>query len=375
MVQPPPARPGETIEDIDTPALIIDLDAFEHNLSLMASRLPDGVRLRPHAKTHKSAEISLRQMDLGAIGVCCQKTSEAQALVDGGVSNVMVSNQVVGAKKLDRLAALTARAEISVCVDDAGNIDALGKAMTQASSDSDINVFVEIDVGNSRCGVAPGEPAAALARKVVATPRLKFAGLQAYHGSAQHLRTAAERSRAIDSAIASVKQTTDLLEADGIACATIAGAGTGSFENEIASGVYNELQAGSYIFMDADYARNLDESGEPVSTFKHALFVMATVISNTRPGHAVLDAGHKSVAVDSGMPTVWQAESVSYTGASDEHGVLAVVNDAPTPGVGDRVMLVPGHCDPTVNLHDWYVGVRNGVVELVWPVTARGAVF
>jgi len=375
MVQPPPARPGDAVEDIDTPALIIDLDAFEHNLSLMASRLPDGVRLRPHAKTHKSAEISLRQMALGAVGVCCQKTSEAQALVDGGVDNVMVSNQVVGAKKLARLAGLTERATISVCVDDASNIDAIADAMANESPNNQINVFVEIDVGNSRCGVAPGEPAAALARKVVAAPRLNFAGLQAYHGSAQHMRTANERRHAIEAAVAAVEKTTGILSADGINCDTIAGAGTGSFENEISSGVYNELQAGSYAFMDADYARNLDESGEPVSTFKHALFVMATVISSTRPGHAVLDAGHKSVAVDSGLPTVWQAESISYTGASDEHGVLAADNDAPTPGVGATVMLVPGHCDPTVNLHDWYVGVRNDVVEVVWPVTARGAVF
>lgn len=375
MVQPAPARVGDPVSEIDTPALIIDLDAFEQNLSLMASMLPDGVRLRPHAKTHKSAEISRLQMDLGAVGVCCQKTSEAEALVAGGVDNVMVSNQVVGAKKLRRLTALAKTATISICVDDSDNIDALGQAMQACDHDSDINVFVEIDVGNSRCGVAPGETAAALARKVVKTPRLHFRGLQAYHGTAQHLRTTLERQRAIEAALAAVKQTTDILDAENINCEIIAGAGTGSFENEIASGVYNELQAGSYIFMDADYAQNMDATGEPVSMFKHALFVRSTVISSTKPGHAVLDAGHKSVAVDSGFPTVWQAESTSFTGASDEHGVLTIDNDAPTPAVGSQVMLVPGHCDPTVNLHDWYVGIRGDKVEVVWPVTARGAVF
>lgn len=374
-----PAKPGDTIDDIDTPALVIDLDALESNLDLMAGRLPGGLRLRPHAKTHKSAEISKLQMSRGAIGVCCQKTAEAQALVDAGVDNVMVSNQVVGKAKLARLAKLTHRATIFVCVDDSSNVADLGAAMTEHAPGKSLHVLVEIDVGNRRCGVSPGDEAIELAQQVSTTAGLSFEGLQAYQGNAQHLRSPKERHDAIAEATRLAQLTVDGLTARGLRCNTIAGAGTGTFEHEIASGLYNELQTGSYVFMDADYARNLDDSGNPISTFRHALFVLSTVMSSTAPGHAVLDAGHKSVAIDSGLPKLWTGSGFStdsqITGMSDEHGVLAVDESSPTPATGSRVLLVPGHCDPTVNLHDWYVAVRNNRVESVWPVTARGALF
>ena len=379
MAIPPPAAAGMPLEAVDTPALLVDLDAFERNLERMAAFVRSaGVRLRPHAKTHKSPVIALKQMALGAVGVCCQKVSEAEAMVDGGVGDVLVSNEVAGAGKLDRLAALAARARVGVCTDDADNVAELEAAAAEAGTCLD--VLVEIDVGGRRCGVAPGEPAARLAQLVAGSPHLRFAGLQAYHGSAQHLREAAERKAQIAAAVECVKATLRALKGAGLDAANVTGAGTGTYENEAASGVYTELQAGSYVFMDADYGRNKRADGGPFDTFEQALFVCATVMSTPIPDRAVVDAGHKALSVDSGMPQPWQMPGANYHRPSDEHGILDVTACNHRPRRGDKVLIVPGHCDPTVNLHDWYVGVRGlgsgaARVESVWPVAARGAMF
>jgi D-serine deaminase-like pyridoxal phosphate-dependent protein len=357
--------------EIDTPALLLDLDAFEANLDAMAALLaPTDIRLRPHAKTHKSPVIAHLQAARGAIGQCVQKVAEAEVLAWGGVRDILVSNEVVGPTKLARLAALARVATISVCVDSDQQVAALESAADAARVT--LTVLVEIDAGGSRCGIAPGAPARALARRVAQSPHLRFGGIQAYHGAAQHLRTAVERRAAIAHASAAAEQTVALLRQAGIACPVVAGGGTGTFTCEMASGIYNELQAGSYIFMDADYGRNLDESGTPVSMFRQALFVLATVMSAARPGVAVLDAGHKAVAVDSGLPLVWQHPEWQYVDASDEHGKLAFNPGMRGPALGSKLRLVPGHCDPTVDRYDWYVGVRRGRVECLWPVAARG---
>ena len=372
MTVRPPADVGMPLEEIDTPALLIDLDAFEANLSSMARAVERlGVRFRPHAKTHKCAVIALRQIALGAVGVCCQKVSEAQALVEGGVRDVLVTNEIVGPRKIAHLAALAHEAAIGVCVDDAGNVAALDAAATRAGVTLD--VLVEIDVGAHRCGVEPGSAALELARRVAGANALRFAGLQAYQGSAQHIRNFAERRAAIDAAVASAASCVALLEENGLACATVTGAGTGSYRFEAGSGVYNELQAGSYIFMDGDYARNLGDDGAPVDEFRHALFVLATVMSAPQPRRAVVDAGLKASSVDSGLPSVHGKPGVRYVGASDEHGKLELDGGARL-AVGDRLHLIPGHCDPTVNLYDWFVCVREGRVEALWPIVARGAV-
>ena len=371
-MQSPPARVGDKIDDIETPALVVDLDAFENNLSTMqsaADRL--GVKLRPHAKTHKCPVVAMRQMALGAVGQCCQKVGEAEAMVDGGILNVLVSNEIVGRRKLERLAALAGRASIGVCVDHPDQIAALAEAI--ALFDTRIEVLVEIDVGAGRCGVAPGAPAVALAQAIEAAPGLSFGGLQAYHGSAQHIRGWGERRQAIRHAADGVTRTKEALAAAGIACPRVTGAGTGSFEFEAESGLWDEIQCGSYAFMDADYGRNFDEAGEPVSGFRNSLFVLASVMSVPAPGRAVCDAGHKSSAIDSGLPTIHELPDVSYVGASDEHGSLVLGAGASPLALGDKVWLVPGHCDPTINLHDWFVAVRGGRVEALWPVAARGA--
>lgn len=370
----PPAHTGQLLEEVDTPALLLDLDAFEANLATMNAAVGGRARIRPHAKTHKSVDVARRQVAAGAIGQCCQKVSEAEVLVAGGIADVLVTNEVVGAKKLQRLAALAERARIGVCVDDAGN--ARDVALAARDAGVTLDAYVEIDVGARRCGVAP-QAAAALAQQVAAAGSLRFMGLQAYQGSAQHLRSMAERRAAIEAAADSVRRAREGIEAAGLACERVTGAGSGSFALELATGAWHEIQPGSYVFMDADYARN--EWAAPLPRFRHALFVLANVMSRPAPARAVVDAGHKSASVDSGMPTVWERPGVAYGRPSDEHGVLQLSDDAPAgaslPALGERVRLVPGHCDPTVNLHDWYVCVRGGVVEAVWPVSARGAVF
>jgi len=376
----PPAEKGMALGEIDTPSLIVDLDAFERNLQRMAELLKDKpVRLRAHAKTHKSPVITQMQMTLGAVGACCQKVSEAETLVQGGVPNVLVSNEVIGKQKLDRLAALAKSADwIGLCID---SIQGLTQASEAASSAGIVlNALVEIDVGAGRCGVAPGEDALLLAKKITDDPNLNFSGLQAYHGSAQHIRDHGERKAAIDKTITATRMTIDLLKENGIACEIVGGAGTGTFEFEAESGVYTELQAGSYIFMDADYARNKAEDGGPFSTFEHALFVLSTVMSQPEKNRAVVDAGHKAASIDSGMPVPHEMAGVTYEKPSDEHGVLRIDGSNQPPALGEQVLLIPGHCDPTVNLHDWYICVRglhssNAKVEDIWPVAARGAYF
>lgn len=379
-------RPGDPITAIDTPALVIDLDAMERNLARMASfARRAGVRLRPHAKMHKSAELARLQIAAGAVGVCVQKTSEAEALAAAGIRDVFISNEVVAPGKLARVAALARSlsaggGRLAIAVDGAEGTSRLAAAVRAAGSELD--VFVEIDVGQGRCGVpaADRDPGAAveLARLVQGAQGLRLAGLQAYQGKAQHVRAVEARRAAAVAAIEVARATRDALERAGVPCPLVTGAGTGTFAFEAESGVYGELQAGSYLFMDRDYAENEVAAEQP--RFEHALFVATQVVS-VGPGRAVVDAGHKSHAIDSGLPRVHDPggrRSLGFENAGDEHGVLRPLDGGPPPGLGELVWLVPGHCDPTVNLHDRYVGVRGGLVEgrveRTIAIDARGAV-
>jgi len=371
----PPAEVGMRLEDVDTPALILDLDAFEANLKRLAGALPPRVRVRTHAKTHKCPEVARRQIAAGAVGSCCQKVSEAEAMVDGGIADVLVTNEIVGPRKLDRLAALAKRARMGVCVDHPDNVRDLEAAMKRAGAS--IDVYIELEVGMRRCGVAPGAPAVALARAIAASPSLRFAGLHAYHGRAQHIRSMEERRATITQASLDVINTKAMLKTAGIECPIVTGAGSGTFMFEVALGAWDEIQPGSYAFMDSDYARN--EWAAPMPRFEHSLFVLATVMSRPSAELAVVDAGLKASSVDSGMPTLWQRPGIEYTRASDEHGWVEFTKEkvagAAMPALGDKLMLVPGHCDPTINLYDWYVCVRKGKVEALWQITARGALY
>jgi D-serine deaminase-like pyridoxal phosphate-dependent protein len=372
---------GQGVAAIDTPALVVDLDAMERNLQRMADYAKaHGVKLRPHAKMHKSAALSLRQTQAGAVGVCVQKTSEAEALAAAGVSDIYISNQVIAPAKLQRVAALARElaargGRLAIAVDHLQGVEALAQAL--GTGEHLIDVFIELDVGQKRCGVAEPADVLPLAQAIARHRALRLAGLQAYNGRAQHLRSVAERRAALNEVIARVQEARRVVEAAGLSLPLVTGAGSGTFGLEATSGVFGELQAGSYLFMDADYARNEADPAQPA--FEHALFVKAQVMSVSRE-HVVVDAGHKSHAIESGLPRV-HGEALEATSCNDEHTTLRVKPNlaggaVPPPALGSTLWLIPGHCDPTVNLHDWMIGVRGGlqagaVAELI-RVDARG---
>ncbi len=379
---------GKSVTHIDTPALVIDLDAMKRNLVRMGEfAKKHGIRWRPHAKMHKSALLAKIQAKAGAVGVCVQKTSEAEALAAGGVLDIYISNEVIAPAKLKRVAELAKTVaaqggQLAIAVDSSEGVIRLAKAMTDARGGSGvgtvIDVFVEIDVGHGRCGVEPGPAALNLVLEIRKHPALNFAGLQAYNGRAQHVRSASGRRDAITKVVDAVLTTRHLIESQGIPVGLVTGGGTGSMLLEAASGVFGELQAGSFMFMDADYARNERDAAQP--PFEHALFVKTQVMS-THTAHVVCDAGHKSHAIDSGLPLVQALDGegpLEYFNGGDEHGILQPATGTNyLPALGRTVWLIPGHCDPTVNLHDVLIGVegglRNGTVRRIFRVDARGA--
>lgn len=371
-----PAMVGMDEADIQTPCLVLDLDALERNIIKMGQFAKDkNMRHRVHGKMHKSVDVALLQERLGgSCGVCCQKVSEAEAFVRGGIKDVLVSNQVRDPAKIDRLARLPKLGARAICcVDDLANIADLSAAAVKHGTQ--IECLVEIDCGAGRCGVQSTEDVVAIATAIDAAEGLKFAGLQAYQGAMQHLDDYEERKAKIDVAVAMVADAVAALKSVGLECDIVGGGGTGSYYFEGESGVYNELQCGSYAFMDADYGRILDRDGKRIDQgeWQNALFLLTSVMSHAKADKAICDAGLKAQSVDSGLPVIFGRTDVEYIKCSDEHGVIADPDGVLK--VGDKLKLVPGHCDPTCNVHDWYVGVRNGKVEALWPITARGKAF
>jgi 3-hydroxy-D-aspartate aldolase len=366
-----PAGIGTPVDAIETPALVVDLDSFEQNLHQMAEFARGaGVRLRPHAKTHRCPAIARKQVAAGAVGVCAQTVGEAEAMIRGGVGDVLVTNEILSPGKLRRLAMLARDASVALLCDSAAGVDAASRAAVEAGTQ--LGIYVEIDVGMGRCGVAPGASACDLVRQVVEAPGLVFQGLQAYHGRAQHFPRFADREAAIGAAGQAVRETRSMLEAAGVPPGIVTGAGTGTHRLEAESGLWHELQAGSYVFMDREYAEIEGPSGRPEPAFDHSLFVMAGVIS-VSGNRATLDAGLKSLSGEKGLPLVYGRAGVTAVGMSDEHTVLELAPGMPALEIGERVRLIPGHCDPTVNLHDWIVALRGDQVAEVWAITARGA--
>lgn len=371
-----PALPGMAEADIQTPCLILDLDALERNIVKMGDYArAHGMRHRVHGKMHKSVDVAKLQERLGgSVGVCCQKVSEAEVFARGGIRDILVSNQVRDLAKIDRLARLPKLgARTIVCVDDVANVADLSAAAVRHGTE--LEVFVEIDCGAGRCGVKTPEEVVAIAKAVAAAPNLRFTGIQAYQGAMQHMDKYEDRKAKLDAAIAQVKASVEALEAVGLKPALVSGGGTGSYYFESGSGVYNELQCGSYAFMDADYGRILDEKGQRIDRgeWENALFILTSVMSHVKADKAICDAGLKAQSVDSGLPVIFGRDDVKYVKCSDEHGVIE--DQGGVLKVGDKLKLIPGHCDPTCNVHDWYVGVRGGKVEVVWPVSARGKAY
>lgn len=371
-----PALPGMDEKDIQTPCLILDLDALERNIRKMGDYAKaHGMRHRSHGKMHKSVDVQKLQESMGgAVGVCCQKVSEAEVFARGGISDILVSNQVRDAAKIDRLARMPKLgATVTVCVDDVANVADLSAAAQKHGTN--LGVFVEIDCGAGRCGVKTTPEVLAIAHAVAAAPNLTFKGIQAYQGAMQHMDSYDDRKAKLDVAIAQVSDAVEALKAEGLEPEFVSGGGTGSYYFESNSGVYNELQCGSYAFMDADYGRIHDKDGNRIDQgeWENALFILTSVMSHAKPHLAVVDAGLKAQSVDSGLPFIYGRDDVKYIKCSDEHGV--VQDDSGVLRVNEKLRLVPGHCDPTCNVHDWYVGVRNGKVETLWPVSARGKAY
>ncbi|HEX4585586.1 MAG TPA: DSD1 family PLP-dependent enzyme [Burkholderiaceae bacterium] len=368
-----PAQPGDAIHEIDTPALILDLDKFEANLKRMTDFAARArVRIRPHAKTHKCAEIARRQMDAGCAGICCQKLGEAEAMLAGDITDILITNQIVGERKMRRLARLArayAPARLGVCVDNADVARQL--ASVCEAEEARVEVYVDVDLGQNRCGVGTAEQAIELARILVSSPTLEFMGLHAFSGLIQHRRGVPERREAADRAAVRASSMRDALLSANLPCDVVCGGGTGSFLYEAASGVFNELHAGSFALMDVNYARNEQDPAGPA--FEFALFVLSCVMS-LGIERATLDAGLKAFSTDSGPPRPtfagWRVRAVT-----DEHTVMMRAEDGVPVKLGDKALLIPGRCDLTVNLHDWIVAIRKNTVEAVWPIDARGALY
>lgn len=371
-----PAAIGMDESEIQTPCLVLDLDALERNIKKMGDYAKaHGMRHRVHGKMHKSVDVALLQEKLGgSVGVCCQKVSEAEVFARGGIKDVLVSNQVTQPAKIDRLARMPKLGARTICcVDMLDNVADLSEAATRHGTE--IECLVEIDCGAGRCGVTTTPQVVELAKAIDAGPGLKFAGIQAYQGAMQHLDSYEERKGKTQIAIDMVKDAVEALKAEGLECDIVGGGGTGSYYFESNSNVYNELQCGSYAFMDADYGRILDKDGNRIDDgeWENALFILTSVMSHAKAEKAIVDAGLKAQSVDSGLPTIYGRDDVEYVKCSDEHGVVSDPDGVLK--VNDKLKLVPGHCDPTCNVHDWYVGVRNGKVETLWPVSARGKAY
>ncbi|MBT3350811.1 MAG: DSD1 family PLP-dependent enzyme [Nitrospinaceae bacterium] len=367
---------GMPVRELDTPALLIDLDAMERNLGKMSERLAgSGLRLRAHSKTHKSPILARKQMALGAVGVCCQKVSEAEVMVAGGVEDILVSSEVVSLPKLRRLMALTRHARVMVVVDDPRGAELLSEAAREAKSS--ISVLVDVDVGQGRCGVPPGVPAAEVGKFVASLPGLEVKGIQAYEGKAQHVDGFEARRKVYEVATRRIQDTVEEFNSAGLSTEIKSGGGTGSWRWDLEAGVLTELQSGSYLFMDAHYCSVGGPEGAVYDDFEASLFVLTTVVSTPASDRVVVDGGHKSLSSDSGWPLCLDINA-AYSAGGDEHGNLTVPAGSPRPDLGDILLFQPSHCDTTINLHDVYYGIRGGmqggILEAIWPVAARGMV-
>lgn len=355
--------------ELETPVLVVDIDAMERNLSKMMDTLSGSeVRLRPHLKTAKSPAIAWKMIDAGAVGICCAKLSEAEVMVNAGISDILLTSEVAGAGKFERLVALASRARgFKAVVDSEYAID--GIASIASERGRTVDLLIEIDVNTGRSGVVSAEDALRLADHIRNTDGVQLVGLHGYAGHAQ-VRSAADREELNPKAMEVLREAIDLLEEHNHELTYISGGGTGSAALDVEAGVLNEVQAGSFLLMDTAYR----DAGAP---YENALTCLATVISRPNETRAVCDAGQKTMSRDSGQPEVTGRAGVTYLRGSDEHGNLAVDPDQlESPlNVGDVIRLLPSHVCTTINLHDVMVGVRGGIVEAVWPVEARGHVW
>jgi 3-hydroxy-D-aspartate aldolase len=358
--------------DLNTPVLVLEQDALDRNIARMAALAKRaGVRLRPHAKTHKSLDIARLQIAAGAVGLCCAKLGEAEALADGGVAGLHITSPVISPQGIRRLAALNARTErLSVVVDNPENCDALARAVT---GDRPLGVFIDVDPGIRRTGVASPQAAADLATQVLAHPTLRYEGVQMYCGAEQHIESFAERKAAIVDRTRYLASVIAALVEAGAPPPVVTGSGTGTHRIDLELGVFTEWQVGSYVFMDDQYAA-CDLTGDGAEAFERSLFVDATVISANAEMLVTVDGGYKAFSTDAAPPTIASGapDGARYVFMGDEHGAIVAPGIARDMGIGHPVTLNVPHCDPTVNLYDSYHVVSGDTLVAIWPVTARG---
>jgi D-serine deaminase-like pyridoxal phosphate-dependent protein len=358
---------GQPLTTLDTPALILDIGAAERNIRKMADLFAGRpVRLRPHAKTHKTPILAHKQLAAGAIGITCAKLGEAEVMAAAGVPEILVSTEIVGAAKVARLIALSRHARIITVVDDEAAAHSISDAARAAGLR--IPTLIDLDVGQGRTGVPPGEPAVALSRAVGRMPGLAIVGVQGYEGHLQHVVDDAERGARCRAAMKALTDTADALRAAGFAIDIVSTGGTGTHAHAGSSMGVTEIQPGSYVVMDAHYG-----TIEGVA-FEQAIVLLTTVISKQRPYEATVDCGMKAASGDSGPPVPRGLGNARFVFAGDEHGKLLFDEAQPDVRVGDKVELLPSHCDTTINLHEVYYVVRDGVLEDVWPIATRGRV-
>ena len=356
---------------LNTPVLVIDRDALGRNIETMAAfARANKLALRPHAKTHKSVEIAKLQIEAGAVGVCCAKLGEAEALAEGAIQDILITSPVVTPQAIARLVGLNAKIRtLRVVVDNPVNVDALAAAAQ--ASDQTLNIVIDVDPGIRRTGVPSPEAAVALAKRISETPSLRLAGVQYYCGAQQHIESYADRRAAIEDRTNYLKTVLEALRGAGHPPNIVTGGGTGTHQIDAELGVLTELQTGSYVFMDKQY-NDCDLDGQGRKAFETSLFVDAHVISANSTSMATIDAGFKALSTDGGLPVVMDGAPAGamFVFMGDEHGAL-IAPDHPFH-IGDHVSLAVPHCDPTVNLYDAYHVVRGGELINIWPVSARG---
>ena len=365
-----PATKGMSVNDIQTPALIVDFSLFQENIKKMKDFCKNNkILLRPHAKMHKSVDVANYQLKYGgAHGICCQKISEAEVFAKAGIKDILITNQICDPIKIERLIKLAkSGCKISCCVDDFQNVIDIEKCAEK--NNVYINIYVEFECGSRRCGITSKEQIKKIINLIKDCKHLIFKGLQAYNGSNQHIVDNNKRKKAVLDTNLLIR---DLISELGCSDILVTGGGTGCFEDEIESNIYNEIQVGSYAFMDAHYSKIKKRENKNIF-FKNSLYLLTSVISNNLENQAVVDAGLKSQSVDSGLPSVLNDQDLRYIKCSDEHGI--VEDKKNKLRINDRIFLIPGHCDPTCNLHDWYVLIKDDIVYDLWPVSARGFSF
>ncbi len=360
---------GDSIDTLDTPSIIIDLSAMESNIARLMERLAaSGKKIRPHLKTVKSPHLAKKLLDAGATGCCVAKVSEAEVMTQGGIRDLLITSEVMGAEKIERLLNLASSyPDVKVVVDSAAGAQALNSAISNMPESIRLKVLLELNVGQNRAGVAPGAEAINLAKVITSLENLHLVGIQGYEGHLQHLAND-ERQRLCSEAMNKLCDAAKLIRGEGIALEIVTTGGTGTAEICAQFDDVTEVQPGSFVFMDVAYRNAIGP------LYANALSVVSTVISRPVPERAVIDAGLKSLSNDMGNAEVKDDLATSYRPGGDEHGILTCSATNTALAIGARVEMIPSHIDTTVNLFDTYYGIRNGVIEEIWPILARGKV-